>query len=125
MASLQRKLETEQIRYTIAQLTEMRRKILRFARSLPPGLERNRHRNIAGKLRDLFRNKSWLDAHTVAGPTEYQVYSIGADGNGLKETDLDRPDDRAAVQAAKQFVDGHDIELWQGDRKITEFEHKD
>ena len=125
MASRPRKRDDDQVRYTIAQLTEMRRKILRFARSLPPGFERNEHRHIAAKLRDLFRNKSWLDAHTVAGPTEYQVYTMGTDGNALKEIEIDRPNDRAAVQYAKQFVDGHDIELWQGDRKVVEFEHKD
>jgi hypothetical protein len=50
---------------------------------------------------------------------------MGTNGNALKEFDLDRPDDRAAIEAAKQFIDGHDIELWQGDRKIIEFEHKD
>lgn len=114
------------MRYTIAQLTEMRRKILRFARSLPPGPERNGHREIAAKLRSLFGNKAWLDAHTVAGPvTGYQVYTVDAHGNSLNEIELDSPNDRAAVASAKQFVDGHDIELWQGDRKIMEFEHKD
>ncbi len=119
------RLSLAQIRYTIAQLTEMRQQILRFARSLPLGPERNEHRHIAAQLRDLFRNKAWLDVHTVVGPTEYQVYTMGTDGNALKEIDLDRPDDRAAIESAKQFIDGQDIELWQGGRKIIEFEHKD
>ena len=51
--------------YTMPELIEMRRQVLRFARSLPPGPERNNHRQIASSLRNLFRNKSWLDAHTV------------------------------------------------------------
>jgi hypothetical protein len=51
--------------YTMRELTDMRRKVLRFARSLPPGPERNNRRQIAASLRSLFRNANWLDAHTV------------------------------------------------------------
>ena len=29
------------------------------------------------------------------------------------------PNDAAAVEAAKQLIDGHDIELWQLDRKVA------
>jgi hypothetical protein len=34
------------------------------------------------------------------------------------------PDEAAAIAAAEQLVDGHDIELWQRDRKIAKFEKK-
>ena len=30
----------------------------------------------------------------------------------------------AAIAVAQQLVDGHDVELWQLDRKIAKFEHK-
>jgi hypothetical protein len=33
-------------------------------------------------------------------------------------------DDEAAKTQAKQLVDGHDIELWQRDRKLATFKHK-
>jgi hypothetical protein len=36
----------------------------------------------------------------------------------------DCPDDAAAVEYAKQYIDGKDIELWQSNRKVAEFEHK-
>jgi hypothetical protein len=48
-------------------LVELRRQMLRFARSKPPGPERNGHRQIAISLRQLFKNKEWLDVHTVEG----------------------------------------------------------
>ena len=51
--------------YTMPELIEMRRQVLRFARSLPPGPERNNRRQLASSLRSLFKNKNWLDAHTV------------------------------------------------------------
>jgi hypothetical protein len=53
--------------YTIAELVDLRRQMLRFSRSVPPGAERNEHRQIATSLRWLFQNKAWLDAHTVEG----------------------------------------------------------
>jgi hypothetical protein len=33
-------------------------------------------------------------------------------------------DDDAAKDQAKQLVDGHDVELWQRDRKVALFQHK-
>jgi hypothetical protein len=51
-------------RYSTEQLAQLRRQMLRYARSLPPGPERNERRQIAASLRSLFRNKAWLDAYT-------------------------------------------------------------
>jgi hypothetical protein len=55
---------------------------------------------------------------------DYRAYLIGSDGHFFKSVVLDEPDEAAAVAAAKQLVDGHDVELWQRDRKIAKFEHK-
>jgi hypothetical protein len=54
--------------YSLDELTELRRTMLRYARSFPPGDERNQHLQIAVSLRRLFRNEKWLDAHTIKGP---------------------------------------------------------
>ena len=53
--------------YTMAELVELRRQMLRFARSVPPGAERNQHRQVATSLRWLFKNEAWLTAHTIEG----------------------------------------------------------
>lgn len=70
MSSLQQ-LQREQInddtRYTHGQLVQLRRQMLRFARSTPPGAMRNERRQIARSLRTIFKNKEWLDAHTAEG----------------------------------------------------------
>jgi hypothetical protein len=55
---------------------------------------------------------------------DYRVYLIGSDGHFFKSVALDAPDDEGAVVVAKQLVDGHDVELWQRDRKIGKFEKK-
>jgi hypothetical protein len=53
--------------YSNAELAELRRNILRYARSFPAGFERNQHRQIARSLHGLFHNAEWLDAHTLEG----------------------------------------------------------
>jgi len=50
-----------------AELIELRRNVLRYARSFPPGFERNQRRQVALSLRRLFKDKKWLDAHTYDG----------------------------------------------------------
>jgi hypothetical protein len=51
---------------------------------------------------------------------EYRAYILAPDGQITGAVDLKCPND----EAAKQLVDGHDVELWQGARKIQTFKHK-
>jgi hypothetical protein len=55
---------------------------------------------------------------------DYRAYLIGSDGHFYKAIALDAPDEAAAIAAAERLVDGHDVELWQRDRKIGKFEQK-
>ena len=52
---------------------------------------------------------------------EYRAYVMGWDGHILERIDLICADDDAAKERAKTLVDGHDVELWQLDRRIAEF----
>jgi hypothetical protein len=63
MPSVARTLALDQPLFSKAELLEYRRNILRYARSFPPGPERNQHRQVALSLRALFRNREWLDTH--------------------------------------------------------------
>jgi hypothetical protein len=54
----------------------------------------------------------------------YRVYVIGIDGRFIRSIDLSCADDSAAIESAKQLIDGHDLELWQRDRRIARFEGK-
>jgi hypothetical protein len=68
MPSLRLKMVQDNTRYSISQIVQLRRQMLRFARSLPRGSsDRNERRQIAASLRGLFRNKRWLDAHIGEG----------------------------------------------------------
>jgi hypothetical protein len=52
----------------------------------------------------------------------YRVYVIGQDGHFIRSIDLSCADDSAAIESAKQLIDGHDLELWQRDRRIARFD---
>ena len=49
--------------YSLNELGRLRRNLLRYARSFPPGDERNQHRQVAVRLRLLFKNEKWLRDH--------------------------------------------------------------
>jgi len=65
-ANRRAKPETD-TRREMADFVEMRRNVLRYARTFPPGGERDQHRQIALSLRRLFRNKIWRESHTLDG----------------------------------------------------------
>jgi hypothetical protein len=49
--------------YSRDELFELRRHVLRYARTFPPGDERNQHLQVAVSLRALFKNERWLRDH--------------------------------------------------------------
>jgi hypothetical protein len=55
---------------------------------------------------------------------EYRVYIVGSDGHFYNSVPLECADDTEAMKHAEQLVDGHDVELWQRDRKIARFDQK-
>jgi hypothetical protein len=55
---------------------------------------------------------------------DYRVYMIGEDGHFFKAINLICADDAAAIESAKQLMDGYDLELWQLDRKVARFPQK-
>jgi hypothetical protein len=55
---------------------------------------------------------------------EYHAYIIGSDGRFYRSVPLDCADDAEAMERAKDLLDGHDVELWQLDRKVAMLGHK-
>jgi hypothetical protein len=57
---------------------------------------------------------------------EYRFYAINEDGHiGVPPTQYELPNDDAANEKAKQLLDGHDIEIWQGARIVAHFNSKE
>lgn len=52
----------------------------------------------------------------------YRAFVIGPDGHVIGRTDLHCTSEQEAKERAKQLVDGHAVELWEGPRMIERFE---
>jgi hypothetical protein len=50
---------------------------------------------------------------------DYRAYLVGPDGHFKSFEVITAGDDAAAIEAARQFVDGCDVEVWELDRKIA------
>jgi hypothetical protein len=59
---------------------------------------------------------------------QYQAFLVGKDGDRsrarIKEIE-DCQDDAFAIQQARTFVDGHDVELFSGDRPVAKLRSED
>jgi hypothetical protein len=56
---------------------------------------------------------------------DYRAYSVGPDGHFTGYEPLVCLSDKEAIEKAKHLVvDGHDVELWSGDRFIVRLESK-
>jgi hypothetical protein len=54
---------------------------------------------------------------------DYRVYILGLDGHIQSRVDLRCSKATQAIELAKQFANGHDVELCQLDRQIETFRH--
>jgi hypothetical protein len=56
---------------------------------------------------------------------DYRVYTLGEDGHIVRRTEIYCLADDAALERAKNLVDGHAVELWEGDRRTALIDGKD
>ncbi len=54
----------------------------------------------------------------------YRAYLIDRDGHIIHRVDIVCDNEADALARAELLVDGHDIELWDGARKIATFKHE-
>ncbi len=55
---------------------------------------------------------------------DYQIYLFKDGRLAPPVKTIVCPSDKAAIEDAKDFVDGHDVELWQGARPVTRLKSK-
>jgi hypothetical protein len=54
----------------------------------------------------------------------YRLYTLGdSDRITRPAAFLEADTDEAAIEQAKQLLDGHDLELWQGKRLVVRLPH--
>jgi hypothetical protein len=54
----------------------------------------------------------------------FYAYIIDENGHVINRVDLRFEKQEDAPERAKSLVDGHDVELWQRDRKVATFKHQ-
>jgi hypothetical protein len=54
---------------------------------------------------------------------EYRIYTVGIDGHFIGFEPFVGDDDEA-IAKAKRLVDGHDVELWRGERLVVRLDRK-
>ena len=52
---------------------------------------------------------------------DYRLYFLGLDGPFRKAEPILAANDIDAMKAAREFTDGSELELWEGNRKIVAF----
>jgi hypothetical protein len=55
---------------------------------------------------------------------DYRAFIVAPDGHIKDRFEFWAEDDERAKEHAKQFVDGHDVELWHQAEKIAELKSK-
>jgi hypothetical protein len=60
----------------------------------------------------------------VSQVVDYRAYELDAKGHVKRRIDFEADDDAAALQHARQYVDGHDVEVWMRDRVVGKLPHK-
>jgi hypothetical protein len=50
---------------------------------------------------------------------EYRAYTVGVDGHFIRFEPLRCANDAEAIEQAERLLDGHDVELWSGERLVT------
>ncbi|MGY0573721.1 hypothetical protein ACTGJ9_023740 [Bradyrhizobium sp. RDM12] len=54
---------------------------------------------------------------------DYRAYIMGEDGRIRGVHELDCASDEEAKAKATQMLDGHDLEVWQRDRRVAVLKH--
>jgi hypothetical protein len=49
---------------------------------------------------------------------DYRVYIVGKAGRFICVREIEASDDATALQKAREYVDGRDVEIWQRERRI-------
>jgi hypothetical protein len=56
---------------------------------------------------------------------DFRVYFIGEDGHIVGVEQLANVAEADALEKARQLLDGHDIEVWEGERQVAVLSKKD
>jgi hypothetical protein len=112
-----------------ARLEQEASRLKQVASQLPPGTERDMLLRKSQQITIAAHINDWLTSPELQPPVssmaQYRAYILDSDGHVRKAIELVYTKDVEAIEAAKQLVDGHDVELWARDRRIAILKSQD
>jgi hypothetical protein len=57
--------------------------------------------------------------------SQYRIFTIGPNGHFISGMAFECLNDGQAIEEARRLLDGHDLELWQGQRFVITLKHKE
>ncbi len=60
----------------------------------------------------------------MTSPAEYRAFLLDSEDHIVRRYDFDADNHDAALKHAKQYVDGHDVEVWQRSYIVGRLKHK-
>jgi hypothetical protein len=54
---------------------------------------------------------------------DYRAYLLDEQGHIIKPFEFESDDDTAALEHARRYVDGHDVEVWHLGRVVGKLKH--
>lgn len=55
---------------------------------------------------------------------EYRAFPVGDDGHFIGSEPMVCRDDAEAIAKARRLIDGHDVEIWSGERFVIRLSHE-
>ena len=66
----------------------------------------------------------WSQNYGLVQVTGYRLYGLDGVDKVASGEWFEADDDQAAIEVAKTLMDGHDCELWQGQRVVSWIRHE-
>lgn len=66
----------------------------------------------------------WSQNYGLVQVTGYRLYGLDGVDKVASGEWFEADDDQAAIEVAKTLMDGHDCELWQGQRFVSRIRHE-
>ena len=78
-----------------------------------------------GEIVSAAETAAWRSTYWVwQGVADYRLYGLDGVDKVASAAWIEAEDDQTAIEVAKEQMDGHDVELWQGRRLIARIPRK-
>jgi hypothetical protein len=78
---------------------------------------------LESAIDNIAEEESGAPSSKIDSGSNYRAYIVGHDGHFKTFEVITADDDESAIKSARKYVDGHDVEVWDLDRKVAVLSH--